>query len=215
MDQKSALRAIESSFEANDPATFRKINSDIDQSLPSFDYSKVVKAGDKLPPFRMSDATGSVVASNDLLRNGTVLMTFYRGEWCPFCNVAVQYMQRHLEEFKARGVSLVAVTPESPDYSLSMTEKHDLKFPVLTDTHNQLAKQLGILYNQSWARDFHAKLGIDLNARNGEDTWEVPAPATILVDRSGTVRNVYVDADFRERLDPKVALEWIDKMNRS
>lgn len=215
MHQESALRAIETSFKANDSATFEKITRDIDRSLPSFDYSKVVKIGDKLPSFRMSDATGSSVASNDLLQKGALLLTFYRGEWCPFCNVAVQYMQRHLEDFKARGVSLIAITPESPDYSLSMTEKHDLKFPVLTDMHNQLAKKLGILYNQSWAREFHAKLGIDLNARNGEDTWEVPAPATILVDRSGTVRNVYIDADFRQRLDPKVALEWIDNMNRS
>lgn len=214
MDQESALRAVESSFKAADPKAFAQINIDIDQSLRLFDYSKVIKVGSKLPSFRLSDATGSFVSSNDLLQKGALLLTFYRGEWCPFCNVAVQYLQRHLEDFQTRGVSLVAITPESPDYSLSAVEKHGLKFPVLTDSHNELSKQLGIVYNQSWAREFHAQRGIDLNARNGGNTWKVPVPATILVDHSGTVRNMHIDADFRERLDPKVALKWIDQMDR-
>lgn len=214
MDQQATLRKLVSTSRDANPAVYEKFFGLIEESKKSFDHSKVVQVGDKIPSFRLLGATGSEVASDDLLQSGALLLTFYRGEWCPYCNVAVQYLQRHLEEFKSRGVSLVAITPESPDYTLSMTEKHDLKFPVLTDLHNKLARQLGIVYDQSWVRDFHVQKGVDLNVRNGEDTWEVPVPATILVDRSGTVRNVYIEVDYRERLDPEVALEWIDKMNR-
>jgi peroxiredoxin len=130
----------------------------------------------------------------------------------PYCNVAVQYLQRHLDDYLSRGVTLVAISPELPNYSLTMTEKHKLIFPVLSDLHNVLAKKLGIVYDQSTARELHAKIGTDLKARNGEDTWEVPIPATFLIDKSGIVRAAYIEPDFRKRVDPKVVLGWIDNL---
>lgn len=216
MSQEEALGNVSRHIKSiADEATLNKVYGHIDKFEETFDPSQAVKVGDQFPKFRLGDATGNEVSSTELLRSGPLLITFYRGEWCPYCNIAVQYLQRHLDDFTARGVSLVAISPELPDYSLSATEKNSLKFPVLTDLHNQLARTLGIVYDQSCARELHGKIGVDLNARNGEDTWEVPIPATILVDTSGVVRAVHIDVDFRKRLDPKVAIEWIDEMQKA
>jgi peroxiredoxin len=195
-----------------DPETIEKIYGAFENSQQTTETPKKVQVGDQFPDFHMPCATGKDVSLSDLLQQGPILITFYRGEWCPYCNIAVQYLQRHLEDFRSRDVTLVAISPELPDYSLSMAEKNDLKFPVLSDLHNTLTKKLGILYDQSGARGLHDKLGIDLIARNGEDTWEVPIPATILVDKSGIVRATYIETDFRKRLEPEVALRWIDSL---
>lgn len=179
----------------------------------SFQPSSAIKVGDTLPSFNLTNALGKEVSSASLLAKGPLLMTFYRGEWCPFCNLALAAMQKHLSEFTAKGVTLVAVTPELPDHALTATEKHNLKYPVLSDVGNKFARQLGIVFRQPDAmRPVFQKLGHDLKGRNGDDSFEVPIPATLLVDRRGVVRNVYIDTDYAKRLEPSTALEWIDAM---
>jgi peroxiredoxin len=211
MSQQEQLQAISANIKnIADPAIFQRIYGSLESFKQDFDPRSTIQVGDKLPSFDLTSATGQNISSANLLEQGHLLVVFYRGSWCPYCNIAVQYLQRHVEDFEARGVTLVAITPELPDYSLSTVEKNKLKFPVLTDLHNKFAKRLGLLYDQSSARELHGKIGVDLNARNGEDTWEVPIPATLLVDKSGFVRAMHVDPDFRMRLDPKVALEWIE-----
>jgi peroxiredoxin len=180
----------------------------------SFKPSSTIQVGDVLPEFRLSDAVGKDVSSSDLLAKGPLLLTFYRGEWCPFCNLALSAMQKRLDEFKAKGVTLVAISPELPDTALSMVEKHALKFPVLSDVGNKYAKQLGIVFVQPDSmRPFFSGHGVDFKARNGDDTLAVPVPATFLVDINGIVRNSFVDPDYTKRLEPSVAVEWIDAMN--
>ncbi|KAI1327909.1 AhpC-TSA-domain-containing protein [Xylariaceae sp. FL0255] len=214
MSQADALAEF-TQKSANFPEEVTKaLNDGHGKFMSTFDPSKTVQVGDKLPAFSMSDATGKTVTSSDLLAKGPLLITFYRGEWCPFCNVAVAFLQKHLPEFEAKGVTLVAISPELPNNNMTMTEKHDLKFPVLTDLHNTLAKELGILYQSDYAKDFHSNLGIDLNKRNGEGTWEMPIPTSLLVDKAGVIRNTWIDPNFRNRLDPKVALEWVDALEK-
>ncbi|KAI0871590.1 AhpC-TSA-domain-containing protein [Hypoxylon argillaceum] len=182
--------------------------------LSTWDPSKTIQVGDKLPEFALTDATGKEVTSASLLAKGPLLITFYRGEWCPFCNIAIGFLQKHLPEFQSRGVTLVAISPELPNNNMTTTEKHALQFPVLTDLHNGLAKKLGIVYDQSSAKDLHKSIGLDLNARNGDDTWELPIPATLLVDKDGVVRNTAIEPDYKRRLDPKQAVEWIDALQK-
>ncbi|KAI1200670.1 AhpC-TSA-domain-containing protein [Nemania serpens] len=182
--------------------------------MATWDPSKTIQVGDKLPEFAMTDATGGEVTSASLLAKGPLLITFYRGEWCPFCNIAIAFLQKHLPDFRARGVTLVAISPELPNNNMTATEKHALEFPVLTDLHNAFARKLGIVYDQSSAKDLHQSIGLDLNERNGEGTWEVPIPATLLVSKDGVVRNTAIEPDWKLRLDPKEALEWIDAMQK-
>ncbi|KXJ93640.1 alkyl hydroperoxide reductase-like protein/ thiol specific antioxidant/ mal allergen [Microdochium bolleyi] len=215
MGQQEDLKAISANIKSiADPVIFEKIYGHLEHFTETFSPGNdaTIKAGDLLPSFTLPDATGTSVSSADLLNSSAILITFYRGSWCPYCNIAVQYLQRHLDDFRNKGVTLVAISPELPDYSMGMVDKQNIEFPVLTDMHNTLAKKLGILYDQSSARELHGKIGVDLKARNDEDTWEVPIPTTLLVDQTGVVRNVYIEADFRKRLDPREALAWVDAL---
>ncbi|CAG9946083.1 unnamed protein product [Clonostachys rosea f. rosea IK726] len=210
MSQSEKLEAIAS--QAKNIPGIEPVIKALEDFIQDFKPESAVQIGDKFPSFSLTDATGKQVSSEDLLAKGPLLITFYRGQWCPYCNVALQFLQRHLDEFAARGVTLVALTPELPDKSLSTTEKNELKFPVLTDLGNGVARKLGLIYNQSAAREFYAEHGINLKEHNGDDSFEVPVPATLLVDGSGIVRQKYVEADFRKRIEPKLALEWIDSL---
>ncbi|RFU72925.1 thioredoxin-like fold [Trichoderma arundinaceum] len=178
-----------------------------------FDIKSTIQPGEKLPDFILSDARGEPVSSVDLLAKGPVLITFYRGGWCPFCNLALRAFQQRLEEFQARGVTLVAITPEQPDSSLTTAEKNELKFPVLTDDGLKLANKLGIVWTQP--EDLVATLngvGIDLEKRNGNGSAEMVIPTTLLVDQKGVVRNIFAEADWMKRLEPQEAVNWVNAL---
>lgn len=179
----------------------------------SFNPKSAIQVGDALPEFRLPNAVGEEVTSASLLAMGPLLITFYRGEWCPFCNLALATMQQHLDKFEAKGVILVAISPELPNQSLTTIEKHALKFPVLSDVGNKFARKLGIVWTQPDSlRPIFEKFGHNLEARNGDDSFEVPIPATLLVDQKGVVRNTYINPDYTKRLEPEVALDWINAL---
>ncbi|KAI1456244.1 AhpC-TSA-domain-containing protein [Annulohypoxylon moriforme] len=179
----------------------------------SYDPSNAIKVGQKIPEFSLPDSLNKTVSSKDLLTQGPLLITFYRGGWCPFCNIALHGLQAKLPEIKAKGVTLVAITPELPDSSLTTAEKQGLEFPVLSDVGNKLAHKLGIVWTQpSELREIYLKIGNDLSKRNGDDSLEVPIPVTLLVDRDGTVKNIFLDANYAKRVEPATVLEWINAL---
>jgi peroxiredoxin len=189
------------------------INDAVNNFKSVYDPARAIQPGSTFPQFQLTDATGNKVSLNDLLAKGAILVSFYRGEWCPFCNLELRAFQAHLDEFHQKGVTLVAVSPELPDQSLSTSEKLSLKFPVLSDVGNQLAKQLGLLFAQPDSmRTVFDKLGVDWKQRYGNDDLEVPVPATFLVDQKGIVRNTFVNPEYRYRLEPETALQWIDQI---
>ncbi|KAK3680292.1 hypothetical protein LTR78_000670 [Recurvomyces mirabilis] len=189
------------------------INQTRSDHAASFDPKSAIQQGAKLPSFSLSNAHGKNVTSDSLLSKGPILITFYRGGWCPFCSLALRDLQKHHDEFKAKGVTLVAISPLLPDESLSTVEKNELKFVVLSDVHNDFARQLGIVWKQPDSlRPAFKDLGHDLKTWNGDDSFEVPIPATLLVDRKGTVRNLYLDTDYTKRFETKEALKWVDAL---
>jgi peroxiredoxin len=172
-----------------------------------------IHVGDTLPSFDLTDAVGKPVSSADLLAKGPILITFYRGSWCPFCNLALKALQKHLDEFQAKGVSLVAISPELPDTALSTREKNELKFQVLSDVGHKYARQLGIVWQMpDNLRPVFEKLGHDLITRNGDDSFEVPIPATLLVDGKGVVKKTYIEPEYTKRVEPDTVLEWINAL---
>jgi peroxiredoxin len=108
----------------------------------------VIKVGEAFPSFTLPNAVGTPVSSAELLANGPLLVTFYRGNWCPYCNLALHGLQERLQEIQAQGVQLVAISPELPDSTLSTQEKNELQFPVLSDVGNKLARKLRIVWKQ-------------------------------------------------------------------
>ncbi|KAI0114575.1 AhpC-TSA-domain-containing protein [Hypoxylon sp. NC0597] len=213
MSLQTQLEAVTAQFK-NAPAELKDpINKAREDFAKTFDVSSAIQPGQKLPEFELPDSLNRTVRSADLLARGPLLITFYRGQWCPFCNLALHALQAKLADFKAKGVTLVAVTPELPDTSLTTAEKQKLEYPVLSDVGNKYARQLGIVFKQPDSlRPVFEKIGNDLVKSNGDDSFEVPVPATLLVDRDGVVRKTFVDPDYTKRLEPGVALEWINSL---
>ena len=206
------LQATYDGFHSSVPQHFSDlIKGTTSDFKESYRPESAIKVGAAFPGFRLQDARGKETTNADL--HGATLFAFYRGGWCPYCNLELAALQRHLPAFQAKGVNLVAISPELPDTSLSTTEKNELQFTVLSDVGNKLAKQMGILFPmpESMRALFDAN-GLDMKARNGDDSLEVPVPASFLVDEHGVIRNAFVDADYTKRLEPETALGWIDAL---
>ncbi len=164
----------------------------------------IVGVGDAAPGFTLPDATGDDVKFQALLGRGPVVLAFYRGGWCPYCNIELRALQAALPEFRRHGATLVAVSPEAPDQSLSTTEKNELAFPVLSDKGNEVARRYGLVFALPESlRPVYANFGVDLLAHNGDDSFELPVPATYVVDREGRVSYAFVNADYRQRAEPR------------
>lgn len=171
-----------------------------------------LQPGDEIPAFTLPDALGRPVFSGDLLARGPLVVCFYRGAWCPFCNLELRALQEALPEIQALGAQLVAISPMTPDNSLSLAEKHGLGFPVLSDQGLKVASEFGLVYQFPLElRTFFKGAGIDLTQYNGDGSWKLPVPATYITDHNGIVLS-RVDADWRERLDPLEIISSLQKL---
>lgn len=167
-----------------------------------------LNVGDKMPDFKLPNATGQDVKLGDLLKDGPVVINFYRGGWCPYCNLELKAYADALPEIKALGATLVGISPETPDTSLSTKEKHSLEFEVLSDSGNHVAKNIGLVFPLAEElRGLYMKFGFDLPSRNGDDSWEMPMPATYVVDTDGTIKLAFAKADYTQRAEPKDVID--------
>jgi peroxiredoxin len=163
--------------------------------------------GATAPLFTLPDARGGSVALADLLGQGPVVLVFYRGAWCPYCNLQLAAFQSALNDIEAAGATLVAVSPQTPDQSLSFAEQKALEFPVLTDASNEVADAYGLAYTaSSVATDTLRALGVELSSFNGDDTNRLPAAATFVIGQDGRIRFASVSGDYRWRVGPEEVL---------
>ncbi len=170
-------------------------------------------AGDRAPGFTLPSATGSRVALDELLAGGPVVLTFYRGAWCPYCNLALRALQQHHEAIRARGAALVAVSPQVPDESLSLAEKHELSFEVLSDIGSVVAKQYGIAFDLSGElAALYGQIGFDLQRVNGGHARTLPLPATFVIEADGVIRWAFMDTDYTKRAEPDDILAALDAL---
>ena len=189
------------------------LNAAIDRLVSSGIAEQALKEGDTFPSFTLNNAGGEPVHSADLLARGPVIVTFYRGGWCPYCNLELRAYQQLLPQIEAAGGQLVAVSPELPDESLSVQEKNDLAFDVLSDSGNQLARQLGLVFTfDEQLRALYDQFQIDLSVKNGDDSWSLPMPATYVVDRQSRIALADVSADYTRRLEPARALSALSAL---
>lgn len=162
-----------------------------------------LRTGDRAPMFELPDANGNIVRLADILADGPAIVSFYRGSWCPFCNIELRALQRELEAVSAAGATLVAISPNVPDESLSLAEKLGLTFPVLSDAENAVAKQFNLVYEMEQGLvEFYEGIDRRINEMNGSDKWELPVPATYVIDRDGVIRYDFVDLNHRVRAEP-------------
>ena len=142
-----------------------------------------------------------------------MVLNFYRGGWCPFCNLELQTLQARLPEIKALGATLVGISPETPDNSLTAIEKHQLEFEVLSDVGNKTARKFGLLFTvYEEMRPLYLKWGLDVPASNGDDSWELPVPATYVIDRNAVVHAAHVDKDYTKRMEPDEVIAALQEL---
>lgn len=179
----------------------------IEELRASFAQDKAIGVGDQAPGFDLPGINGSRVVVGDLLRQGPVVLTFYRGGWCPYCNLQLRAYQAALPHIAALGASLVAVSPQLPDNSLDTVEKNALTFDVLSDVGNAVARRYGLVYAlPAELREALRSNDKALSRINGDDSWELPVPATYVIGNDGRILLASLHVDYRTRLEPEAIL---------
>ncbi len=207
MPLKEELDQIKATFaQKNDAATVAAYEKGIEELRAAGLERNALKSGDLAPDFTLPDATGKPVSLSERLKAGPVVLKFYRGGWCPYCNLELRAYQKALPELAAVGAQLIAISPESPDNSLSTREKNALAFSVVTDAAGKIAGDYRLAFQLSpELKAIYRSRGRDLAEWNGGD-WTLPVPGTFVIGTDGRVALAHVDADYRSRLEPQTAV---------
>ena len=172
-----------------------------------------LKAGDTSPDFTLTDQDGNTVALKDLLAKGPVVLSFYRGVWCPYCNIELKALEEAAGEIRARGASLVAISMQGASDSRKSQRDNNLSFPILTDKSGALAAQFGIRWTlQDYVVKYHQMFGVELPKIHGDGAWNLPMPARYVIDTDGTVAYAEVNPDYTRRPDPSDLFPVLDKL---
>ena len=167
----------------------------------------LISVGDKFPQFALPNVVGDAISSEDFLAQGPLVVSFFRGAWCPFCNLELRAYQAALEDIHQLGANIVAISPQLPEDSLTMVAKANLTFEVLSDTGNSLAEHLGLVFElPRKIVDLYRSMGYDLERINGNVRWTLPAPATFVIDTDNTLVLSYCHADYTQRREPAEVL---------
>jgi peroxiredoxin len=178
---------------------------------------RALKAGDRAPSFELPDGDGMLWRAEDLIRGGPLLIVFYRGRWCAYCNAQLNALQEIHPKLAAAGASLVAVSPQTQKHSYMTRDMHKLRFPVLSDQGNQVARKFGLVYRLSpEMQAMYESIMTKLPGYNGDQSWELPLAATYVVQKDGRISWARVDADWRKRPEPEEILERLsDSIKRT
>ncbi|MGI8493691.1 MAG: peroxiredoxin-like family protein [Pyrinomonadaceae bacterium] len=169
--------------------------------------------GAKMPAFKLIDSNGKTVESKDLLKQGNLVVVFYRGSWCPFCNLYLRNLQKNISQIKAAGGNVVAISVENPDNSLSVAKKNEVEFTVLSDPNLNLARKFGIVYEMpKETDDLYKSHGLDVAKHNAMEKAELPLSATYVVNRKGKIVYAYLEPDYKKRAAPEIIIETLSKI---
>jgi len=165
--------------------------------------ANILPVGAKAPRFELQDQDGKVVSSVDLLAKGRLVLCFIRGRWCPFCVGQMEAMNLIQPQIEEAGATLVAISPQTVKQSFFMHDQHRLRFPLLSDAGSQLARQFRLTYRVPSAQEeVYHRVFVNLPFTNGDDSWELPIPATYIIDREGTILFASANEDYAERTEP-------------
>jgi len=169
---------------------------------------RVLPAGAKHPPFELTDHNGNAVSPSEALERGRLVICFFRGRWCPFCVGQLEAMNRIVPEIKKAAATLMAISPQTVQQSFFMADQHKLRFPLLSDRGNQVAQRFGLVYRvPEYQQEVYRHAFINLPFANGDESWELPIPATFVVDRDETILYAAADPDYTTRPEPTKILE--------
>jgi peroxiredoxin len=213
------LDAFKADFEAGkppyniSPAMVARMHRATAELIASGQASRVRKAGDKAPSFVLNDAEGHPVSSAELLARGPLVLTFYRGVWCPYCNMELSALQSALPEITARGASLVAISPQTQPNSRKSIRQNKLTFPLLNDVRGAVSDMFGLRFALSDDLiDLYKSLKNDLPSFNADPAWTLPMPARYVIGTDGVIAYAEVNPDYTKRPDPSELLPVLDRL---
>lgn len=213
MTLQAKLDAFKADFEAGKPpysvphAVIETMHRATAELIASGAAARALKAGDTAPDFTLADPDGMLVSSADLLAKGPLVVSFYRGVWCPYCNMELQALQEALPSFQALGASLAAISPQTAVNSRKSVRQNALGFPILSDPHNDTAAAFGLRFElPDYLVDLYKSLKNDLPAFNGDPSWTLPMPGRFVIGQDGTILYAEVNPDYTRRPDPEAML---------
>ncbi len=176
--------------------------------------ANILPVGAKVPEFQLQDHNGKTVSSSYLLAKGRLVLCFIRGRWCPFCVGQMEAMNLVVSEIEQAGATLAAISPQTVQQSFFMRDQHKLRFPLLSDAGSNVARQFGLTYRvPDEQQALYKRTFVNLPFVNGDDSWELPIPATYIIDRDGAVLYASADEDYAERPEPADVVRFLT--NRS
>ena len=214
MSLKEQLAEFREGWRKRVPAERQAIMERHIEQLRTSELAKtMLKVGDKAPAVVLGNVRGEPVDLGELLKSGPVIVTFYRGGWCPFCNLELKAFQDVLPQITAAGASLVAISPEKPDDSLSTSEKNALTFEVLSDVGQKAGRAFGLVYEfTDELKSVYNGFNLDIPGKNGSaDEWALPVSATYVIASNGRIIYANTDTDYRDRADPRDVLAVLAK----
>jgi peroxiredoxin len=171
----------------------------------------ILPVGVKAPHFELPDHDGKLVSSCDLLAKGRLVIGFIRGRWCPFCVGQMEAMNLVLPQIEQTGASLIAISPQTVKQSFFMRDQHKLRFPLLSDAKNKVAHHFRLVYRVPPAQEeLYRRAFVNLPFANGDHTWELPIPATYILDRDGTILYASANEDYTERPEPAEIVRFLE-----
>ena len=210
MSLQNKLDAFKADFEAGKPPysvppsvieTMHRASAEL---IASGQAERALKAGDKAPIFLLNDSDGQLVSSAELLSKGPLVVSFYRGVWCPYCNMDLQALQEALPAFTAAGASLVAVSPQTAVNSRKSVRQNGLGFPILSDPGNELGARFGLRFRlPDYLIELYKSLKNDLPTFNDDPSWTLPMPARYVIGQDGMILYSEVDPDYTHRPEPE------------
>ena len=218
MSLQEKLAALKTEFETKmaPPAVVEALHRVTNELIASGQAERALRAGDRAPSFTLPDPDGQLVSSAELLAKGPLVVTFYRGAWCPFCSLDLQALEEARSEMEARGATLVAISPQTAPNSRKAQRTNKLGFPILGDQGGELAARFGIRWKlPKDLQEIHKQLGADLTAFNGDDSWTLPMPARYVIGEDGVIAYAEINPDYTRRPEPSDIYPVLDRLRRS
>ena len=217
MPLQTELDAFKAQFKTMVPEeTFAALARSTQELIDSAQAERAVKAGDSFPDFNLANPDGAAVRLRDLLATGPLVISFYRGVWCPYCNIELKALEAVAEDIRARGATLVAISMQGAADSRKSQKHNTLSFPILTDKTGALGKKLGIRWTlQDYVIPIHDGFGVNLPRIHGDGQWNLPMPARYVIDPTGNVAYAEVNPDYTRRPDPSDLFPVLDNLKTS
>ena len=217
MTLQDKLDAFKVQFEAQAPAAaIEAFHRSTQELIDGGNAQRALKAGQMAPEFTLHDSDGNAVSSRALLAKGPLVVTFYRGVWCPYCNIELQALEEVADEIRARGANIVAVSLQNATSSRKSQRENKLSYPILTDQGGELSREFGLRWTvQDYAQEFFKQFGVDLPAIHNDGEWNLPMPARYVIASNGVIQHAEVNPDYTQRPEPSDLFTVLDRLAQS